>query len=298
MRIYIAGFFTTSYGSEYGRISRASKPAWLLESYHYLKNTKRMDYIKEGGYTIFLDSGAFTMFTKGVTVDLKEYADFMDKHQDIIHVSSSLDCIGRDREQESYDNLKKLESYGAKVCPVHHARDSDAWLLRYLEEGYEYIFLGGMVPESTEYLRFWLDRIWKKYLMNKDGTPKVKVHGFGLTVIELMARYPWFSVDSTSWLMTSRFGSIYYEVPNSTRVLKVTISDKSPRVKDRDQHFDTLSPFVQASVIKQIEERGYTAQALRENYGYRDRWNIDFFRRFQERPADISWLKQEGLFGA
>ena len=60
-----------------------------------------------------------------------------------------------------------------------------------------------MVGESTRTLRGWLDHIWCKYLTNADGTPKVKVHGFGMTMRELIVSLPVASVNSTSWIFVT-----------------------------------------------------------------------------------------------
>lgn len=269
---------------------------WILESFHYIGGERMPKIIREKGDTIFLDSGAFSMFTQGVTVNLEKYTDFIKTNLDIIHIASNLDHIGRDGEQKSYDNQKALEGMGVKIQPVHHARDKDEWLQRYLDEGYDYIFLGGMVPESTPYLMQWLDRIWEKYLCNPDGTAKVKIHGFGLTTLDLIFRYPWFSVDSTSWVMASRMGKVYVDLPHKD--VKLQISDRSGKIKDFDMHFDTLSPMAKKLVLDRILELGYDPELLRTMYGWRDHFNIEYFRRIMERRVDrfIPPPKEIGLF--
>ena len=218
MRIYIATYWATCRGakekkagvdsSAHVKVVSKLKYPYILESYHYL-TANIVEAIRKDKATIFLDSGAFTMFTQGVTVDLEAFATFIKKQADIIHVASNLDVIGAGGEALTYERQKTLEKSGVKIQPVFHARDKDEWLVRYLEEGYDYIFLGGMVPESTDYLQEWLDRIWDKYLTNADGTPKVKVHGFGLTSSQLMFRYPWYSVDSLTWRLCAGYGGIF-----------------------------------------------------------------------------------------
>ena len=74
-----------------------AKPQHVLESYYYLKRPKKIATIRERGTKIFLDSGAFTMFTKGVKIDLEQYAQFIIRHQDIIEVVANLDAIGMPR---------------------------------------------------------------------------------------------------------------------------------------------------------------------------------------------------------
>jgi len=319
MRIYMAGFYQASGASTPNAFaSSLADPAHVLESYHYLgPNIRQIRRIRDLGKTIFVDSGAFSMFTQGVEVDLDAYAQWIKDHADISHVASNLDVIGRGQEEATYKNQKYLESLGIKIQPVHHARDHDDWLRRYLDEGYDYIFLGGMVPETTNYLRDWLDHVWERHLCNPDGTAKVKVHGFGLTVLDLMKRYPWFSVDSTSWVMNSRFGSIYLDLKH--RDFKVDFSDQSPRQRDDNSwHFNTLKPREKDIVVARLEEldkirprnpeiearveeatgikQGYNPEALSKMYGWRDHFNINYFRRMQERTTTKFIREQGGFF--
>jgi hypothetical protein len=256
---------------------------WVLESYFYLRDSRMGQKIRDAGQTIFLDSGAFSMFTKGVDIKLEEYAEYIHANKDIWHVVSNLDDTTK-TPQISYDNQKALESLGCGVQPVFHCREDERWLQRYLDEGYDYLFIGGMVPETTKYLTQWLDHIWENYLINPDGSPRIKVHGFGLTTLSLMFRYPWYSVDSTSWVMASRMGKIFVDLPH--KIQGVAISDKSPRVKDTDQHYDSLSPSLRQLIDQRFEELGYKADNLRTMYGWRDKWNIQFFERMQDRAVD------------
>lgn len=298
LKVYLAGVYSgggraSEETTENLAVTKDLPYPYLLESYHYIGKGDRMaDAIRRYGDKIFLDSGAFSMHTQGITVDLESYADFIVKNSDIIEVASNLDVIGEGNEEGTYKNQKTLESLLQKrnsplsIQPVHHARDKDEWLQRYLDEGYEYIFLGGMVPESTEYLRTWLDRMWGKYLTNPDGSAKVKVHGFGLTTLELMIRYPWYSVDSTSWVLASRFGGIYVDFPqpNGTiRDLKIDISSQSPSAYRYDAHYDTMTPANRAIVDARLKELGYDPALLREMYGWRDHFNMTYFWRSMAR---------------
>lgn len=261
----------------------ASEPyPYHLESYHYVGNGSKDDSIRHTGYKLFMDSGAFSMFTLGIEVDLDKYAGYLDTRQDYIELASNVDAIGAGRELDSYNNQKTLESFklNVPIHPVHHARDDDRWLVKYLDEGYDYIFLGGMVPESTPYLIEWLDHIWDKYLALPDGTARIKVHGFGLTTLQLMERYPWYSVDSTSWVQIGMFGGLYF--PVGKRVRTLSISKHSPSTKQFDKSFWSLDPVSRAAAEKYIRDRGFDPDQLADSYGWRDKWNIRFFREYME----------------
>lgn len=329
MRIYMAGLWTaggrvTPGASVHVNITGSIRYPWMLESYHYIGGTNVPDAVRRDRETIFLDSGAFSMFTQGIKVDLKEYAAFVKRNSDIIHTASNLDVIGKGAEQETYDRQKQLEGWlGPNVIqPVHHVRDHDDWLRRYMDEGYDYIFLGGMVPESTPVLLQWLDHVWSKYLTNPDGTAKIKVHGFGLTTLSLIVRYPWFSVDSTRWVLASRFGMMFMDFPQLDGTFKdytIDFSSRSRRRYDLNSwHFGSLKPDEQEVIRARLAEMeaarprnphlehifkqtfgvemGYTPEALAISYGLRDMGNVEFFRRMQERRAARFVAAQETLF--
>lgn len=326
MKIYIAAYNQNRLaGAETSRsvhshICRLARNyPHMLESYHYMSDRILNAIRNNNNHPIFMDSGAFSAFTQGSVIDLTDYARFLKTHSDIIEVASNLDVIGRDEASArgTYTNQKKLEDLGATVCPVHHVRDADKWLVKYLEEGYDYIFLGGMVPETTQYLRKWLDHVWGNYLTYRDGENKgkarVKVHGFGLTTLELMFRYPWYSVDSTSWVMKSQFGGIYLDMPEpdgSVIDYGLMFSTKTGVKRDLNSwHWDRLAGPIRRDVLARLElleaaryrdpelekllaemapeyKHGYNPRALSESYAWRDVFNIDYFHRAMNRRVD------------
>jgi hypothetical protein len=82
----------------------------ILESYHYIgKNLIHVERIRADKKKIFLDSGAFSMFTQGVEVNLDAYGQFIRENQDIIKIASNLDHIGRNAEEKSYFNRSTLK---------------------------------------------------------------------------------------------------------------------------------------------------------------------------------------------
>ncbi len=327
MEIHLAAWGQNGAGSAasgttgHSQVLRPVRYPHVLESFHYM-NSKIVSAARADGTKFFLDSGAFSMFTQGVDVDLDKYAAFIHGHPDIIKVASNLDDTSKD-EAKSYSNQKALEALGCTVQPVFHAREDPVWLQRYIEEGYSYIFIGGMVPETTQWLQGWLDHIWQNYLTDKHGAPLVKVHGFGLTSLPLMFRYPWHSVDSTSWLMTATFGSIFLDMPQprgGVKDIKVDFSDKSTKRHDLNSwHYGSLSAVEQHAVRERLAEleaerpykdpqletelegvmgcqQGLCPEALAASYGWR-RWaNIEYFRRAMDRGVSRFTERQPTLF--
>jgi hypothetical protein len=249
------------------------------------------------GLDLFLDSGAYTAFTKKTPIPLREYAEYVRRHKAIWTTCSSLDAIGSGEAaaKRSYDNLKELEKYGAKVQPVFHVREPDRWLQRYIDEGYDYIFIGGMVPETTRWLMVRLDQLWGDILTNPDGTAKVRTHGFGLTDQQLMFRYPWHSVDSTSWLMTGIFGACMFR--NGRKLSKVVFSEESPQARKwKGWHYKNL-PDPQRDVVDGwIKPYGVTPEQLGSHYSYRDVVNAAVFQGLEDMGATHFHPPQQMLF--
>ena len=205
---------------------------------------------------LFLDSGAFSAFTKGINIDIQEYITFIKENQTVIEVYANLDVIGD--AAGTLDNQEIMEAAGLKPLACFHYGEDIQYLQYYLDQ-YDYVALGGMVPISTQDLIPWLDSIFTKYICGPDGLPKAKIHGFGLTSLKLMLRYPWYSVDSTSWVMTGRMGSVL--VPKRGNYLidpwKVTVSDRSPSKGEAGKHFKTFSPMEQDIITEYLTSKGY-----------------------------------------
>ncbi len=280
MRLFIAGIYTSNFqltGRIYGRLTDGEKAQRdsatnFLESYHYINRQSYVDKINRDGVQVFLDSGAFSAFTKGVEVDLPRYCDYIHANAGMIEVASVLDGIGD--PDETFKNQYLMEQLGTRPLPCFHYGEPMEFL-EYYVENYEYITLGGMVPISTPQLKLWLDRLWEEYLTDDQGMPKVKVHGFGLTSLTLMMIYPWYSVDSSTWVQWAANGMIL--VPEHGQV---NISSASSSRKVAGQHLDNI-PAVQREVIEStIVGHGGDPQRLRDLYYARWAWNLWAFPYF------------------
>jgi hypothetical protein len=210
--------------------------------------------------SLFLDSGAYSAWSKGAPIDINEYIQFIKQYEEHIDHYSVLDDITD--PQQTFANQQIMEDAGLKPVPCFHYNEPITYLIHYLEH-YKFISLGGMVPIATPALRTWLDFIFSRYVCGEDGMPRVKIHGFGMTSHGLMIRYPWWSVDSTSWVMTGRHGAIY--VPKSKdekydytrRPHVVDVSNKSGSLQHIGKHLQNFSPYTQEYIVKYITDKKY-----------------------------------------
>lgn len=288
MKLYLAGIYTSNFHKEsqlYARLTEREKAArdgvrYYLESYHYIHKQAYVDKIRADGVKVFLDSGAFSAFTKGVEVDMREYCDYIKRNLDIIETvdgalcASVLDGIGD--PLQTWQNQMAMEQMGVRPLPCFHYGEDERYLEWYVQN-YDYITLGGMVPISTPQLFHWLDRIWEKYLIDGSGRPRIKVHGFGLTAQALMERYPWYSVDSSSWVQIAANGNIL--VPG---LGALSVSENSPAAKQYNRHVDTLPELQREGLIQRVAEQGFEMERLQTEYVSRWTYNCWAFTHINE----------------
>jgi len=232
---------------------------------------------------LFLDSGAFSAWTQGVEINIQDYINFIKENLNVIEVYANLDVIGN--AKNTWANQITMEKAGLNPVPIFHYGESIKWLQRILNKNYNYIGLGGMVGVKNDQLIKWLDPLFSNYLTDNKGIPIVKVHGFGLTSLKLLLRYPWYSVDSTSWVVTGRLGSIYIPRNKNGEWIydenpwKIAVSNRSPSKKEAGQHINTLPPIVKELFLSYIKQKGYCLgkseyKQVEQNYKLKDneRW--------------------------
>ncbi len=281
LHVYLAAVFTNNYmkGQKFyevdfteGERAIADNLPHILESWHYVGKQRYVDDMRRNGSKIFLDSGAFSAYTLGVELSVAEYCEYIQRNTDIIRVedgsvmASVLDGIGD--PLQTYRNQLEMEQRGVRPLPCFHAGEDERYLEWYIQN-YEYITLGGMVGTSTKQLMVWLDRVWGKYLTDGAGRAKIKVHGFGITSVPIMERYPWYSCDSSSWIQSTSFGVVV-----TPQFGPLSISDKSPSRHDAGQHISTLTPVEQEVVLQHLESVGFTYERLSTVYQSRAAYNL------------------------
>jgi hypothetical protein len=195
--------------------------------------------------------GDFSYYTLEPGSPFRKYCDsysrFVKKFQDRVELFANVDVIGNP-ERTWEVQLYFEQEHGLKLVPVVHHGASIKWVDKYLERGHDIIGLGGMARRmGREELMQWLDRVFFHLCPSTNGfKPIVRLHGFAVTAWEHMVRYPWFSVDSTSWVKYSAYGWLI--LPDWKRdkfrfdlpPLVVNLSWRSPFKKDRNKHLDSL----------------------------------------------------------
>lgn len=216
-----------------------------------------------------LDSGAFSVWNKGASIDLDEYIQFCKRHPKISYyvcldvIQGSAKASEKDVvcEQTWKNYIKMIKELPIeKVIPVFHRGEDWKWLEKYLDFGSPYIGFGqtggfGGKREQKEYLKE-----LKKYILDSEGKPKVKTHGFAVTSFELMTVFPWHSVDSASWIKQGSFGGVWVsnkkdgdEYVFDSTPWTVNFSPKSPYRNEKRKHYLSLKGLEKKKVDDYLE---------------------------------------------
>jgi hypothetical protein len=183
---------------------------------------------------LFLDSGVFSAWNRGTTLNLKDYCKYIERNKSALNAYATMDVIPGKFDQKrtqkqveesakgSYKNQQIMKDRGLTPIPIFHQGENLKWLEQYIKDGEPYIGISTAKDLKPQVQRIWLDHIFTMITDTK-GVPFVKTHGFGVTSPPLLLRYPWFTTDSTTWSLGAGYGVIYVPpmnggVPDFTKV--------------------------------------------------------------------------------
>lgn len=232
-------------------------------------------------------------FRSSVMEYMDEYAAFVKKYKHGIDLYANVDVIPN--AELTWKNQQYLEKeHGLRPVPVVHYRTDLKWLKHYMELGYPIIGIGGLVGSSaTEGCRKWLDRVFN--YVCQGGTPLVKLHGFGVTVFDLLIRYPWYSVDSTTWTKIAAYGGVI--VPHKRngkfvfdeRPYIMKFSMESPTRENKLQHYLTSRPAEQKIIREWFDKIGIALGEM-DKYGDAIKWGV-ITRHTERRVANLIFFE-------
>lgn len=256
-----------------------------------------------------MDSGAFSLFNKYGKKGAIEHSDFsFYKTQKFFdYLSTYIGWLQQgNREglqfyvtvdvifnpEMSWEIWNTLLDAGLKPLPVIHYGEDLKWVKKYADLT-DHIGLGGMGSRQSsveQYIK-WVDAVFKLFGarphslgMIERGKPTHKIHGFALTQYDVLNRYPWHSVDSTTCWRAASNGS--FIIPQSQVVGKKTVFDYTGRPfwfpctegrRDNAANVWKMGPTYRRVVDKYLEQFGYTMEQTKENYVVRNVVSFYYF---------------------
>ena len=193
----------------------------FLMSYHYVQSKALdVDMYNDLGIKFLIDSGAYTYMSNpkynDYTIEqwerhIEQYLKWARAHKDIIFAIASLDLeliVGGDKVQEW--NEKYFEPFmletGIPVCFVWHQEATKLTWEQYCQR-YPYVGVSwgtdsfddgsGGLKTGQKMLK-----VAEKY--------GAVVHGMAMTRTSLLTKLPFYTVDSTTWMVGVQYGEVNY----------------------------------------------------------------------------------------
>ena len=270
MKIFFAGGETR----QYYKILQEAKVENKLESFFSLGMGKNPPG-NQGFKHYLLDSGGFSARTRGMKIDVQDFVAFLNKYD--VEFAFNLDT---NDIEESLSNQRTLDlNTNTYIMPVYHGVEwQDPYyrdLLDYYIEFYPYIAVGGLAGKENnkDNARRFLNYVFK-HTKNK-----TMVHGLVVTSDTLLRSYPFFTVDSTSWLAVARFASssVHSEkmakVRARTRPYTENVAEEIPFWVEKGKKMDEL-----------WKRRGFTFPELdKERFLSQRGKNIPTYKEWKEK---------------
>ena len=168
----------------------------ILISYFYLKALEKNTPLSAfKGHRMMLDSGAYSAYNSGKSVDIDALIE--EAKKPVWNEAVGLDVIGD--AEGSRKNARYMHSKGSRAFPVFHIGDPWDLLAEYCKN-FEKVGLscgfGEPVTESNAFYAECFARQWPH-----------KFHSFGWIVEEMLMRFPFHSADASTWaLRPNAFG--------------------------------------------------------------------------------------------
>ena len=263
----------------------------FLMSYHYLQNKKisMSKTYKDKGIKFFIDSGAHTYQQdpkySEYTVDfweehLKNYLKWAEKNHEYIFAIANFDfenVVGAEVVNEW--NRKYFEPFmlrtGIPVCFVWHQNSYYDW--EFYCKRYPYVGFSSVNIENNEDISISEYREKLKVAEKHDSL----VHGFGMTRTSMLTELPFYTTDSTTWLVGLKYGEVNYWTGNKMTRLKKDVWKDSTHIQNISSKYH---------LDKEKLENEDTEEMIKANVGA----FIDAEKFIQERlKSQMYWLKSK-----
>lgn len=262
---------------------------------------KGHELLRRNEVKLFYDSGAFTAWTVGKEVDKAAYKANLRKYDDLIEMAANIDVIpGRQGEpitfeqaalaaEQGWKNFEEFRNEGFnKVIHIFHQGDDFKYLKMLIKEC-DYFGVSPSNDCSTKQKEEWLDHVFRMI----EAAGGRKTHAFGVTSEHLMKRYPWYTVDSSSWALSAGYGM--------AKVFPYGQYLFSDRGLTDSKHFLTKPEFERQKVEAILNNEGFTVKGISGNPYDRVRMNIISLLKMEKQINESGhlthYLSQPSLFG-
>jgi len=298
MKIFMGGVFP------YEKEANEKAVENRLTSYHFQTNgggqfsPQVLLEMRENRGMIMVDSGAFSVWTKGKVIDLNEYIEWIKVNLEFADSFVALDVIPgtptkpavsvvekQESARKSLQNYHKMVRAGIppeKIIHVLHFGEDIKWADRC--QDFPYVGFGGLVGQHPENRSLWINTM-SRALVDSSGYPINKWHLFGVTDQETLLTLPMYSADSAGWLRKAVIGTVDIWDHEKNEMFFIRISGQ---INDKTGHFNDFPQKEKDRVVELITLQGFTLEQLQEkNANARIGFNIQTWKKYE------AWINEQ-----
>lgn len=179
---------------------------------------------------VFVDSGAFSISKGNASHDVETYGAWCLARGLKPKTYATLDVVGD--AVGTHENTQYMWELGLDPIPVFTRGAPIQYLKEYCARS-DRIAIGGTATAGRGHREPFLDWAWDTIA---EYWP-IRVHGFGVTARWALEKYPWHSVDSTTWVNASRMGNVLTSEVKQMAVGKHADEEKLDREMRADRRF-------------------------------------------------------------
>lgn len=195
-------------------------PRNILVSFYYYP---KYDLDRFKACTIVGDSGAYSANTQGAEITPEQLTAWAKQWEHRLAWCASLDVVGD--HEGTKRNWNDMCETGIPFVPTIHFGTPYTEMDYYAERGVDFMGLGGVAGGSYSPATVfrWLVGAFQ---YARDNHPQMRFHGWGMTQSAWL-RLPFFTVDSSGWGASYRYGRMALRHPKTGKVFNVQLDGRS-----------------------------------------------------------------------
>lgn len=154
--------------------------------------------------------------------------------------------------------------------PVYHGDAPLHWLDKYKDMGHNYIAIGTIKRDPKHAIRY------REKIFDYGAKHGLEFHGLAATNMKTIVKFPWKSVDSSSWTQSAAYGMVI--MPDAVRNSFTNIHVSNKRLKSETGTIYRLLPRkARIEIAGILKDHGFDIKKMENDTSEREVWNAYVF---------------------
>ncbi len=287
-------------GSSYNSVMKLGQKYNVCKLFTQLTERKSINewaalkHNKEITSDIMVDSGAFSAHTRGASLNVEDYINYINGLGDGISYAIQVDHIpgkfGQPRNaqqvieapKKTWDNylfMRDKVNNPDSILPVFHQDEDFKWLKNMLDyknvnnKSLKYICISSSKDKHAALREDWYYKVFN--IIQRSSNPDIKIHSLGTSSLTHMQKYPFYSSDATSWIQVAARGYIY------TDKGMMLVSDQTIQSSNGENNA-FMDPIKRKYLEEYVPQFGISCDDIKLSSEARQSFNLLFYLKWSQ----------------